>query len=308
MLPLSGNNADIGQSILNSFLLAARETDPTATFFIIDTSDKKNTPYYLSEKFKNKKINAIIGPLFAKDAKQYSSLFSGTYMLSFSNDVSINNAHVTACGLSPYEEIKHLTRYAQATNKDGIFALIPNGKYGDTIIDAFKKAYGTDDFDEYNNFQFFRYSSRKIDVEKFTELASSSNKSTIFIVEPIIITQKLPENISVFTLSQVATVKPEKWESAYFAFSKTDLQQKFVEKYLLKFKKTPTTIDMISYEISEFILNTQFGDKEKEGDRCIYDKKHTGCFSNFLINQRKGIVRKLQIFQMKNGKSLEVEQ
>ena len=59
--------------------------------------------------------------------------------------------------------------------------------------------------------------------------------------------------MDVFTLSSVALANSEVWNGAIFAFSDNLEQQKFVKKYYSAFRKQPTVLDMVGYDLMKIV-------------------------------------------------------
>ena len=133
LLPLSGSNSTIGDSMLKASQLSLNKLkNKNIKLIIKDTEDiNKNiiTSYY---ELINEDVDIILGPLFSKNIKLINSisLDEDTIMITFSNNIEIKNENTFISGLAPEDEIKAVLKYAIKNGKKKFGAVLPNNKYG----------------------------------------------------------------------------------------------------------------------------------------------------------------------------------
>jgi ABC-type branched-subunit amino acid transport system substrate-binding protein len=285
LLPLSGNNESVGRGILNACLLASGNIK-NIDFHVLDTADrgKHVAPRYL----RHKNFAAIIGPIFFQEVAQYGALLPHVPILSFSNNLKINNGHIFACGLSPEDEIHALFAYADSQQIKSFLVMLPDGELGNQIQDIIRcelKKYGVEEGDD---LEILRYSS--ISRKAATKYANNSNKKAIFVINPIINISKL-ENAQVFTLSSAALSPGDAWEGVIFAFSDNPEQREFIEKYHAVFGVQPSVLDMVGHDLVKVV-------KESINyEHPIVQNLYFGCLGEFLIDKQNGLRRKLSIYR-----------
>jgi ABC-type branched-subunit amino acid transport system substrate-binding protein len=287
LLPLSGRNRNVGVGILNACLLAL-DHSRSIDFYVMNTADTSLEKHAIYEFFRNKNLQAVIGPVFSGETKQYGALFPRVPVLSFSNNPTVNSPHVFACGLSLQDEIRALFSYAHEQDINSFTIMLPNSEIGNQIlgvIDAEFKKYG---FEEGDDFEIVRYTS--ISKEEATLCVKNSGKKAVFVISPILNMSEL-EDTTVFTLSSVALSNENVWNDAVFAFCDNREQQFFAQKYRAVFGTYPTILDMIAYDLMKVVK-----DSAGAGEP-IVNRHYRGCFGDFTVNGKNGLVRKLQVFR-----------
>lgn len=281
LLPLSGANAEIGRNTLNTCLIAARDY-ANINFVVVDTADANLNTSELYNRFKDEKLDAIIGPVFYDEAKQFSAVFSKVPTFSLSNNIRMNNSHVFACGLSPAEELKCL--FQTIKNMNGVLVMLPENSYGDELVKLINNEasrYGIDN----DSIETIRYS--QVDKQEAMDMVNHSDKQAIFIIDPILNISSLNDKY-IFTLAAIALSNKNAWEGAIFASCDSEWRKNFLQIYHKQLKLIPTTIDMVAYDIISALCRSLNDHTD------LYSTEHPGCFGEFVINPKKGIQRKLQ--------------
>lgn len=289
LLPLSGEHAVIGRSVLNACLLASRDIFDI-DFYIVDTATADTLS--LHEQFQNKKITAIVGPVFCNEMTRYATIFGDASFFSLSNNIDINNQRVIACGLSPQEELNAICAYLKKEKRNGLLLLMPQSEYANKIIGMARKAMIRAGFDPEEDMEILKY--RTVTRENATQAISSSSRKAIFVMDPVLDVEKL-DNHEVFTLSSLALSNKSEWDGAFFAFGDNEYRKAFIEKYKRTFHKSPTAIDMVAYDIVHAICESCVNNSD------LFDTKFPGCFGDFAFDKKEGIIRKLQIYEISNG-------
>ncbi|MDR2107821.1 MAG: penicillin-binding protein activator [Holosporaceae bacterium] len=295
LLPLSGRNGDVGQSILNACLLGALNSR-NVDFHVLDTADSSIEKFKIYDDFKDKNLKAVIGPVFASETKQYAALFPKIPILSLSNDARINGEHVFACGLSPRDEIRSLLKYADSEDANSFLVILPNGEVGDGILaiisDELKKRRLGDDAVE-----VLRYQS--ISRKTATRYAQNSGKEIVFAIDPVADAARL-KNVAVFTLSSAVLSNPEAWNGAIFAFFGGRDRPKFENKYASVFGMRPTAPDIIGYDLVGMI------NESVNGEIPLTEINYQGCSGKILLNKKYRLRRTPEIFRMKNSQKIRL--
>lgn len=297
LLPLSGGNAALGKGILRACILTCRTDDHrNVDFHVVDTADPALEKAKLHDKFKDKNLKAIIGPVFFQEAKQYGALFPEVPILTFSNNLSVNSDHIVACGISPQEEVKTLFAFAISRGIDGFLVMLPEGEAGDQVLSCVKNEAQRHDLED--DLTVVRYVG--ISSKDATKCARSSGKKAIFLMEPVVNTQKL-EDMDVFTLSSSALSGGARaWNDAIFAFAGGPNQAEFSEKYRRIFGKNPTILDIIGHDLMEAV------GQSVTNRHSVFEGKYSGCLGNFLIRKRVGLKRRLGVFRFENHEMIKL--
>jgi outer membrane PBP1 activator LpoA protein len=136
LLPVSGGNARVGQSVANAANMALLD---------VGAQNIKLTVYDTAGGAANAAARAIaegnklfLGPLLAPDvaAVRKAAKAAGIPVLSFSNDAAVAGDGVYVLGFQPDHAIDRVVRYARAQGVERFAALVPNGTYGQRASSA----------------------------------------------------------------------------------------------------------------------------------------------------------------------------
>lgn len=130
LVPLTGSNAAVGQSIANA-----------ATMALIDTGNKsvRMTTYDTGSGAAAAATRAIadgnrlfLGPLLSEDAAAVAAAArkAGVPVISYSNDAAVAGNGVFVMGFSPAQSIDRVVHYARSRGIKRFAALVPSGVYG----------------------------------------------------------------------------------------------------------------------------------------------------------------------------------
>jgi branched-chain amino acid transport system substrate-binding protein len=130
LVPLSGANAGVGQSIANAAQLAALDTGgDRIRITVYDTA--KGAAAAANEAL-GQANGLILGPLLAEDVRAVAPVArrAGVPVIAFSNDESVAGDGVYLMGFAPGESIARVVDYARSKGVERFAALTPNGVYG----------------------------------------------------------------------------------------------------------------------------------------------------------------------------------
>lgn len=140
LVPLTGPNAPVGQSIANAAGLAMLDIGSArVNLRVYDTGPGAAGA---AEKALADGARLFLGPLLAGDVRAVSSLAAanGVPVLSFSNDASLAGGQVYVLGFQPDQAIERVVSYARGRGIDRFAAMVPAGTYGQRAQLAFVKA------------------------------------------------------------------------------------------------------------------------------------------------------------------------
>ncbi|MDC3110811.1 penicillin-binding protein activator [Pelagibacteraceae bacterium] len=133
LLPLSGENSQIGRSLLKAAKLSLSKTKNRNIQLLIKDTENSNTniisSYY---NLINEEVDIILGPLFTKNIKIISpvSKDENTLMITFSNNSEIKDEGTFISGLTPEDEIREAIDYAMSKGSKKFGLIFPNNEYG----------------------------------------------------------------------------------------------------------------------------------------------------------------------------------
>jgi branched-chain amino acid transport system substrate-binding protein len=147
LVPLSGPNAGVGQSIANATTLALLDTK--ADRVRITTYDTGMGAAAAVSRALAEGNRLILGPLLAEDARIVGPIAAraNVPVISFSNDVSVAGNGVYIMGYNPNQSIERVVEFARGKGLSKFAALVPKGVYGErsgtALLRAVESAGGT---------------------------------------------------------------------------------------------------------------------------------------------------------------------
>lgn len=147
MVPLSGKNAGVGQSLANATTMALLDTK--AENIRMTSYDTAKGVTAAARKAIADGNKLIIGPLLSDNVVATANIArpAGVPILSFSNDSGVAGNNVYLLGHIPSQSINRVISYANSKGMKRFAALVPNGVYGQrassTLLRSVKNIGGT---------------------------------------------------------------------------------------------------------------------------------------------------------------------
>ncbi|HUD95681.1 MAG TPA: penicillin-binding protein activator [Sphingobium sp.] len=140
LVPMSGPNAGVGQSIANATTLALMDTKTDKVR--ITTYDTALGAAAAVNKALGEGNRLILGPLLAEDARVIGPLAAraNVPVISFSNDASIAGNGIYVMGYNPNQSIERVVGFAREKGLSNFGALVPRGTYGERAGNAMLRA------------------------------------------------------------------------------------------------------------------------------------------------------------------------
>ena len=147
LVPMSGPNAGVGQSIANATTLALMDTKTDKVR--ITTYDTATGAAAAVNRALSDGNRLILGPLLADDARVIGPIAAraNVPVISFSNDNSVAGSGVYIMGYNPNQSIERVVGFAREKGLSSFAALVPRGTYGErsgnALLRAVEQAGGT---------------------------------------------------------------------------------------------------------------------------------------------------------------------
>ena len=140
LVPLSGANAGVGQSIANATMLALLDTQNQSVR--ITNYDTAAGAAAAAQRAIADGAQLILGPLLAEDVRAVAPIAraAGVSVLSFSNDASVAGSGTYLMGYAPAQSINRVVTYAGGRGVTSFAGLIPNSLYGQRASTVFLRA------------------------------------------------------------------------------------------------------------------------------------------------------------------------
>ncbi|NVE94058.1 penicillin-binding protein activator [Altererythrobacter lutimaris] len=140
LVPLAGNNGDVGQSIANATTMALLDT--SADNLRITTYDTSRGPRDAARKAIADGNKLILGPLMSDNvgAVLAEARPADVPLISFSNDTGAAAVNAFVMGHIPEQSVARSIAYARRQGATQFAALLPTGNYGDRAFSALKNS------------------------------------------------------------------------------------------------------------------------------------------------------------------------
>lgn len=140
LVPLTGANAPVGQSIANAANLALLDAgDKRVNLRVYDTAPGAGAA---AARALADGAGLVLGPLLATDVGAVSAVAAprAVPVITFSNDAGVAGGNVFVMGFQPGQSIERTVSYARSRGIDRFAALVPGGTYGQRAQSAFVRA------------------------------------------------------------------------------------------------------------------------------------------------------------------------
>ena len=131
LVPMTGPNAGVGQSIANAANLALLDSGGQRIRITIYDTAKAGAVAAANEALADGS-GLFLGPLLAEDAKAVAPLArrARVPVIAFSNDTSVAGNGVYLMGFTPDQSIDRVVEFARGRGVERFGALVPHGVYG----------------------------------------------------------------------------------------------------------------------------------------------------------------------------------
>lgn len=140
LVPLSGANAALGESIANAAAMAMADLGKPQVQLL--TYDSANGAGEAAARALADGAGLILGPLLGSEVPAVQAAVAGrpVPILSFSNDAAVAGGNVFVLGFQPGQAVARVVGYARMRGVERFAALVPQGVYGQRAQLAFVKA------------------------------------------------------------------------------------------------------------------------------------------------------------------------
>lgn len=140
LVPLSGGNAGVGQSIANATTLALLDTQNRSVR--ITNYDTAGGAADAARRAIAEGAQLILGPLLAEDVRVVAPIARAARVpvLSFSNDTGVAGGGAYVMGYVPGQSVERVVGYARTRGITTFAGLVPNGLYGERASTSFLRA------------------------------------------------------------------------------------------------------------------------------------------------------------------------
>lgn len=140
LVPLSGGNAQLGQSLVNAATLAHADTGGQR--IRITPYDTSRGAAAAANRALAEGNGLILGPLLSEDVRAVAPIArrARVPVIAFSNDIEVAGDGVYTMGLNPGQSIDRVVAFARSRGARRFGGLVPAGLYGERAARALREA------------------------------------------------------------------------------------------------------------------------------------------------------------------------
>ena len=308
LLPLSGKNKELGQSLLNAATMSLFENDTNDNIELIvfDAKDNQFGATSAIAEAASKGVKIIIGPVFSNSVEAIADKIKSEKMvaLSFSNNMDLANKNgIFLMGFMPEQQIEKIVSYSISQGRNNFSVIAPNNQYGIKIANIFKEVVQRKDgnfvISEFylNNKELDKAAARVVNSFIVPERLSNRKKGDIGLKEGDKVysdTILIPESgatlfkivdyikksnvnerdfqfIGTSQWDEIATLNDPNLIGSWFAAPDFHQYKNFEKRYYKTYGKFPVRISSIAYDAIGAIINlvNQTGNKKLTADDFI---------------------------------------
>ena len=141
VVPLSGENKDLGESILKSIRFAVNDIDDNK--IIIIPKDNQNNPdktFKVSQELYDEGTKIIIGPIFKKNTTKLNQLNNDLIFLSFTNKIGKTKKNIISAGVNSISQFNAIKKFQSLKEIERSYLFAPNNNILEEIKTGIKKS------------------------------------------------------------------------------------------------------------------------------------------------------------------------
>ncbi|RHW16603.1 penicillin-binding protein activator [Sphingomonas gilva] len=258
LVPMTGANARVGQSLANATTLALLDTKSERVR--ITTYDTATGAAAAAQRAIADGNRLILGPLLAEDVRAAAPIArrADVPVISFSNDVSVAGEGVFVMGYTPAESIERVVAYARSQGVSDFAGLMPGGLYGQRASTSFLRAV-EDQGGQVVSLQ--SYDARAASLSgAITRLAAGSPYQAVLIADASSTAARAAPMLRKGQSRTARILGTELWNTdtglagnaalngAWFASVPNNLYRQYASKYRARFGSAPYRLSSLGYD------------------------------------------------------------
>ncbi|MEH6661762.1 MAG: penicillin-binding protein activator [Parasphingorhabdus sp.] len=258
LVPLSGKNAGVGQSLANATTMALLDTK--AENIRMTSYDTAKGAAIAAQNAIRDGNKLIIGPLLSDNVVATANIArpAGVPILSFSNDSGAAGNNVFILGHIPSQSINRVVEYARSKGMKRFAALVPNGVYGQrassTLLRSVKDVGGT-----VVSIQTFNRDSKSIEAAT-KKLGDNGDFEAVLLADNGDMAIKAAPYIRKNASGTAKILGTDLWNTssnlagapsmrgAWFASVSDSLYKQYADKYRARYGKAPFRLSSLGYD------------------------------------------------------------
>lgn len=258
LVPLSGKNAGVGQSLANATTMALLDTK--AGNIRMTNYDTAKGATVAARKAIADGNKLVIGPLLSDNVVAVANVTrpAGVPILSFSNDAGVAGNNVFLLGHIPSQSIDRVVSYAKSKGMSRFAALVPNGVYGQrassTLLRSVKDVGGT-----VVSIQNFSRDSQSVEAAT-KKLSQNGDFDAVLLADNGTMAIKAAPYIRKNASTSAKILGTDLWNTssnlagspamrgAWFASVSDGLYRQYADKYRSRYGRAPFRLSSLGYD------------------------------------------------------------
>lgn len=298
LLPLTGQHAALGQSMLQAAQLAVFDIGKDDLELISkDTGGTQSGASSAATAALNEGAQLIIGPLFAEEVRAVKAATAGRNInvLAFSTDWTLAGGNIYVMGFTPFSQVERITQYASTRSLQNVAISAPNDTYGTSVSAAFRTA------------------AQKYNIATSGVLSNPSSYDAVFIpaggqaLSTSLIQVANPSAVKLGTglWDDTRIAADPKMNGAIFAAPSPSARRGFEQRYHSTYGVVPVRIASLAYDataLAAALANTGYT------DTALKNPAGFAGVDGIMRFQANGLMeRGVAVLQINNGSIVEIE-
>ena len=325
LLPLSGAQAGLGQSMLQGAQMALFEMGYT-NFNLIprDTSGTAAGAAQAAHSAINEGAQLILGPVFAHSVRAVQPIAraANVNIIAFSTDWSLADNGTYLMGFMPFTQVERVSRYALAKGYKNFAVISGQDQYGDAVSKEFNDIMAQNGGRVVEAIGLQRTNNMVDNIKDLKE----QNFNAVFMpvggTQASIISNTLSDNALLPT--QVKRIGTGLWDDpriatepsmngAWFAAPSPSARRAFEQKYFDNFGSSPARLATLSYDATALAANLARSGMQSSGSPSFDARAITnpngfaGTDGVFRFKSSGLIERNLSVLEFRNGEIFEID-
>ena len=315
LLPLSGEQKNLGKAIFNSLEMALFETQSkNIKLKFRDSGDTEKQAISAAKQLESEGVSILIGPIFSFQALAIRKEINNDIpIFSFTNDESIRKKGLWVLGFSPQQQIKAIFKEIKINSIRNIAIIVPNSFYGEISLQESRRQ-GTQYNINIHNIYFYDVLSNN-----FSELGKILYKEKNKKYKGLLIIASGKQLKEIAARAQYRGINPKEikyfgisgWNNpevldepalfgGHFIAPQQSSFEAFVSRYFKIYNSTPIEISGLGYDILALcaVALKQTDSISDFIDFLTKPSGYNGIFGFFRADKNGGILRKFVSYKV----------
>lgn len=310
LVPLSGNQAALGQSLLNAAQLAVYDAGgETFALLPFDTGDNAETARKAASEALAQGANLIIGPVFTGSVEAVKPIarMANAPVLALSNNPALGDPNTFVLGLAPGGEVKRILSFASLRGIRRIAVLVPRNAYGQAIEASLREALS-------DNGQMLVFTQRYapgadatlVTKELTGALTAAGGAEALLVPEGGAMLPTLAQSFAATGLA-IQILGTSQWQGvdlsrlpglngAYYPNIPPESIAGFAKRYTETYGQNPTTLASLAYDATA--LAALLGGKGFDPAQLTDPNGYKGAAGPFRLMKNGSVERALAVYQV----------